>query len=155
MRTAVLLGGTATAAAVALMGAVALAATGEQLSRLNFEETQLSVQQAQNVSELARLLSVVELLRRDPPPALLVSPRDAKDAVRAAILVKAMTPELQIRARTYASAAGEMVRQRRLAAIENEAVFARESEAADAAPEPAAPILRGPAAAALPEGPIS
>jgi septal ring factor EnvC (AmiA/AmiB activator) len=157
MRTAVLLGGTATTAAMALMGAVALAATGEQLARLNLEETQLSVQQAQNMSQLARILSVVELLRRDPPPALLVSPQDAKDAVRAAILVKAMTPELQMRARTYASAAGEMVRQRRLAAIENEAVFARESEAADAAPEPAAPpILRGPQGLPpLAEGPIS
>ena len=156
MRSAVLLGGTTAMAAMALTGAVALAATGEQLARLNLEETQLSVQQAQNVSQLARLLSVIELLRRDPPPALLVSPRDAKDAVRAAILVKAMTPELQSRARAYASAAGEMVRQRRLAAIENETVFARESEAADAAPEPAAPILRGPQGPPpLAQGPIS
>ena len=40
---------------------------------------------------------------RNPPPALLVSPGDARDAVRAAILVKAMTPQLQDRARTYAS----------------------------------------------------
>lgn len=156
MRTAVLLGGTTAMAAMALTGAVALAATGQQLARLNLEETQLSVQQAQNVSQLARLLSVIELLRRDPPPALLVSPRDAKDAVRAAILVKAMTPELQMRARTYATAAGEMVRQRRLAAIENETVFARESQAADAAPEPTtAPILRGPQGLpAAAEGPV-
>jgi septal ring factor EnvC (AmiA/AmiB activator) len=148
MRTAVLLGGTAAAAA---LGCVAVAATGERLARLNLEETQLSVSQAQNMNQLSRLLSVIELLRRDPPPALLVSPQDARDAVRAAILVKAMTPQLQERARTYASVAGEMMRQRRLAAIESETLFARESLAADAAPEPTDLALRGPAPAPLPD----
>ena len=129
------------------LGAIAFAQT-ERLARLNLQETELSAEQAQNMSELARLLSVLEQLRRDPPPALLVSPQDAKDAVRAAILVKAMTPELQARAKGHAAAAGEMARQRRLAAIQSEALFARESRAADAAPEPSDPqfALRGPAA---------
>jgi septal ring factor EnvC (AmiA/AmiB activator) len=141
-KAGVLLGGAAMAAGA---GAVALAATGERLARLNLEETQLSVAQAQNASQLSRLLSVVERLRRDPPPALLVSPADARDAVRAAILVKAMTPELQARARTFAAAQGEMARQRRLAAIESEALFARDSARADHAPEPAPQLsLRGP-----------
>jgi septal ring factor EnvC (AmiA/AmiB activator) len=54
--------------------AVAVAATGERLARLNVEETELSVEQARNMSQLARLLSVLEELKRDPPPALLVSP---------------------------------------------------------------------------------
>src|SRR3954469_21178771 len=118
-------------------GVVAVAATQERLARLNVEETQLSAEQAHNMGQLARLLSVLEQLRRDPPPALLVSPQDAKDAVRAAILVKAMTPELQGRAQGYASAAGEMMRQRRLAAVQSEALFTTESLAAEAAPEPA------------------
>jgi septal ring factor EnvC (AmiA/AmiB activator) len=130
------------------MGVVALAQTGDKLARLNLQETELSAEQAQNMSELARLLSVLQQIRRDPPPALLVSPQDAKEAVRAAILVKAMTPELQRRAQGYASAAGEMARQRRLAAIQSEALFSRESLAADAAPEPSGPDLglRGPTA---------
>jgi septal ring factor EnvC (AmiA/AmiB activator) len=100
------------------------------------------------MSQLAKLLSVLEELKRDPPPALLVSPRDAKDAVRAAILVKAMTPELEARARAYAGSASEMARQRRLAAVESEALFTHESQAADAAPLAAAPEpqLRGPEA---------
>jgi septal ring factor EnvC (AmiA/AmiB activator) len=142
MRTAVLFSG---AMAATALGAVALAATGERLARLNLEETELSAGQARNMNQLARLLSVLEQLRRDPPPALLVSPRDAKDAVRAAILVRAMTPELQRRAQAYAREAGEMMRQRRLAAVESEALFTTESERADAAPEPAAasPLLRG------------
>jgi septal ring factor EnvC (AmiA/AmiB activator) len=122
-------------------GAVAIAATGGRLARLNVEETELSAEQAHNMSQLARLLSVLEVLKRDPPPALLVSPRDAKDAVRAAILVKAMTPGLQARASGYAHEAGEMMRQRRLAAVESEALFTNESERAEASPPP---VLRGP-----------
>jgi septal ring factor EnvC (AmiA/AmiB activator) len=118
------------------VGAVALAATGERLARLNLEETQLSAEQAHNMNQLSRLLSVLALFGRDPPPALLVSPRDAKDAVRAAILVKAMTPELQSRARAYAREANEMMRQRRLAAVESEALFTNDSLTADHAPEP-------------------
>lgn len=136
------------AALIALTGGAVAVAQSERLARLNLEETELSAQQAENVSELSRLLSVLEQIRRDPPPALLVSPQDAKDAVRAAILVKAMTPELQRRAQGYAAAAGEMARQRRLAAIQSETLFARESQAADHAPEPENPglALRGPAA---------
>lgn len=133
------------ALAVLLAGGLALAQSGERLARLNVEETTLSAEQAHNMSQLSKLLSVLEELKRDPPPALLVSPRDAKDAVRAAILVKAMTPELEARARAYASSASEMARQRRLAAVESEALFTRDSLAADAAPLPAspAPRLRG------------
>jgi septal ring factor EnvC (AmiA/AmiB activator) len=95
---------------------------------------------------------VLEELRRDPPPALLVSSKDAKDAVRAAILVKAITPELQARAMGYAQEAGEMMRQRRLAAVESEALFTNESELAEASPPPA---LRGPASPALSDTAIS
>jgi len=134
---------TALALGAVLLAWGAIAATGERLARLNVEETELSAEQTRNMGQLARLLSVLEQLKRDPPPALLVSPRDAKDAVRAAILVKAMTPGLQARASGYAHEAGEMMRQRRLAAVESEALFTNESERAEANPPP---MLRGPAA---------
>jgi len=140
-----------TFAALAL-GAAAFAATGERLARLNLEETALSSEQARNMSQLARLLSVLEQLRRDPPPALLVSPKDAKDAVRAAILVKAMTPQLQDRALAYARTANEMMRLRRLAAVESEALFTHDSARADANPLPA---LRGPTEPGLPYAAIT
>lgn len=152
MKTALIL--PASLAALAL-AAAAVAATGERLARLNVEETELSVEQARNMGQLARLLSVLEILKQDPPPALLVSPRDAKNAVRAAILVKAMTPELQGRASGYAHEAGEMMRQRRLAAVESEALFTNESARADATPPP---VLRGPLtsrAPGLPEAAIT
>jgi len=130
---------------VLTLAAVALAASGERLARLNVQETELSAEQARNVSQLARLLSVLAELKRDPPPALLVSPKDAKAAVRAAILVKAMTPDLQARALGYAREASEMMRQRRLAAVESEALFTTESARAEAVPPPPGPqpALRG------------
>lgn len=118
------------------LGVAAVAATTDRLERLNVTETQLSVDQGANMHRLARLLSVLEQLRRDPPPALLVSPDDARDAVRAAILVKALTPELQARARNYAEGATEVMRQRRLAAAQSEALFERDSLAAESAPTP-------------------
>jgi len=150
MKTALILPATL---GVLTLGAVAIAASGERLARLNVEETELSAEQARNINQLARLLTVLEELKRDPPPALLVSPKDAKDAVRAAILVKAMTPGLQLRASGYAHEAGEMMRQRRLAAVESEALFTNESERAETAPTPA---LRGPASpSGLPEAALS
>lgn len=151
MRGRILIPAGLTAAA---LSAAAVAATSDQLARLNLAETEISAEQAATRHQLARLLSVLEQLERDPPPALLVSPEDAKDAVRAAILVKAITPELQARAQSYAQDAGEVMRQRRLAAVQSEALFERESLAAEALPEPesnAGLALRGPATS-LPPG---
>ena len=143
-------------AAALLMGVTSMAASQARLARLNLEETHLSAEQAHNMSQLSRLLSVLQQLRRDPPPALLVSPRDAKDAVRAAILVKAMTPELQERAIAYSHRANEMMRLRRLAAVESEALFTNDSRRADAAPTPPnAPGLHGPAAPGVPDTAIT
>lgn len=129
---------TLAALAAVVVGAVAWAADGERLARLNLAETELSVDQGANTHRLSRLLSVLEQLTRDPPPALLVSPDDARDAVRAAILVRALTPQLQGRAQSYAEGATEVMRQRRLAAAQSEALFERDSLAADAAPMPSA-----------------
>jgi murein hydrolase activator len=123
-------------AGAVLIGAVAVAATTEKLARLNVAETELAVDQGVNMHRLSRLLSVLEQLGRDPPPALLVSPEDARDAVRAAILVRAMTPDLQARAQGFAESATEVMRQRRLAAAQSEALFERDSLAAEAQPEP-------------------
>lgn len=125
-----------TLVATALASVAALAATTDRLARLNVAETELSVDQGVNMHRLSRLLSVLEQLKRDPPPALLVSPDDARDAVRAAILVKALTPDLQARAQGYAEGATEVMRQRRLAAAQSEALFERDSLAADALPTP-------------------
>jgi len=137
MRRILLLGGAVALVLVPVLGAMAVAAaTPERLARINATEAALSIDQNANTHRLARLLSVLQQLKRDPPPALLVSPEDAKDAVRATILVKAMTPELRGRAQAYASGANEVLRQRRLAAVQSEALFEADSLAADAIAPP-------------------
>ena len=87
MRRGVLLTSTCAAAATLAAGAIAYAATESQarLERLNVRETVLSAEQGRNLNRMARLLTALAQFRRDPPPALLVSPGDATDAVRAAL----------------------------------------------------------------------
>lgn len=133
-------------------GAAAYAAIDNQmrLERLNVRETTLNAEQGRNLNRMARLLTALAQFRRDPPPALLVSPQDATEAVRAAILVKAITPDLQQRAKVYAAQATEIARQRRLAAVASEALFTTDSELAEqrerleATPPGAAPADIGP-----------
>lgn len=129
-----------------LLGVAAIAAVSERtrLEALNLRETVLTAEQGRNRNRLARLLTVLLQQRRDPPPALLVRPNDAVDAVRAAILIKAITPELQRRASLYAAEAREIARQRRLAAVASETLFTADSRLADSRiMEP--PGLNGPA----------
>lgn len=130
---ALALGAAALAAAQAAVQADG-AATRARLQRLYMAETVLTAEQGRNLNHLARLLTLLLQFRRDPPPALLVSPNDAKAAVRGAILVKAMTPVLQDRALAYAAQGREIARQRRLAAVASEALFTAESERADLRP---------------------
>lgn len=126
------------ACAALALGAVALAAEERaRLQSLNVRETALTAEQGENRNRLARLLTALQQFRRDPPPALLVSPDDAKDAVRAAILVKAMAPALEAKARAYAREAGEIARQRRLAAVASETLFKIDSERAEQRVDPA------------------
>ena len=119
-------------AATVGLGALALAQTQTApLAALNQQEVAVNALQGRNRSQLARLLTVLVRFRRDPPPPLLVRPNDAVDAARAAILVKAITPELQRRARVYTAQAQEVARQRRLVAVASEAGFTAASRAAD------------------------
>jgi septal ring factor EnvC (AmiA/AmiB activator) len=102
-----------------------------RLEDLHQRESALVGELGRDRGQLARLLSALQLFRRDPPPALLVSPGDARDAVRAAILIRAMTPELQARADGYARQARAVSALRREAAAASEELFTAESLVAD------------------------
>jgi septal ring factor EnvC (AmiA/AmiB activator) len=102
-----------------------------RLEALHQREAALVGELGRDRGQLARLLSALQLFRRDPPPALLVSPNDARDAVRAAILIRAMTPELQARADDYARQARSVSALRREAAAASEELFTAESLVAD------------------------
>lgn len=102
-----------------------------RLEALNAREKAILADLGRNRQRLSLLLSALQLFRRDPPPALLVSPADARDAVRAAILVRAMTPELQHRADAYGRQAVAVGTLRREAAAASAELFTAESAVAD------------------------
>ncbi|MFZ5669439.1 MAG: murein hydrolase activator EnvC family protein [Pseudomonadota bacterium] len=108
-----------------------LANARARLQMLNVRETALVAELGRDRNRLARLLGALQLFRREPPPALLVRPDDARDAVRAAILIRAMTPALEKRARAYGAEAREIAALRRQAAAANAALLAAESLVAD------------------------
>lgn len=122
-------------AAAALSGAAAHAQSLEDrrraLAALTQREDALAAQMNADRHTLARLLGALELFSRDPPPPLLVSPGDAKDAVRAMILARAIAPELEARARVLTAESAALTRLRRQAAQQSGDLFASESALED------------------------
>ncbi len=117
--------------AVAASGEKGLAGKRAQLAALNAQDAALQAQMGANQTALARLLGALELYRRDPPPALLVSPHSAQDAVRAAILIRAAQPELARRAAAFRAQAERLQRVRRAMDTVSEDLFTSESALAD------------------------
>ena len=103
----------------------------QELRRLNLAEAELRAHMARNQETLTRLLGALETYQRHPPPPLLVDARSARDAVTAAILMKAITPELEARSRVFAAQSDTLKRIRRRAAETSGALFQAESDVAD------------------------
>ncbi len=61
---------------------------------------------------LAEVLAALVRMGRDPPPALIMRPGDALDAVRSAILLGAILPEMRVEAETLAADLSELARVR-------------------------------------------
>ncbi|MGA0603376.1 murein hydrolase activator EnvC family protein [Caulobacter sp. KR2-114] len=101
------------------------------LAVLNAQEADLAQRIGHNRAELARLLGALQLYGRQPPPAMLIDPGQVKDSVRAAILIRAITPALEARARTLSAEAAGLAVVRRRAAAANGDLFAAESAQED------------------------
>jgi septal ring factor EnvC (AmiA/AmiB activator) len=121
----------ATLFAAAPAHAESLADRRRALQSLTDQEDALEARLGADRNALSRLLGALALFSRDPPPPLLVSPSDARDAVRAMILAKAITPELEARARLLSAEAAALSRVRRQAAQQSGDLFAAESEIED------------------------
>jgi septal ring factor EnvC (AmiA/AmiB activator) len=102
-----------------------------RLAALNVRESELRARLNGERDRLARLLSALELFRRDPPPALLVDPHDVRDAVRAAILIRAITPQIEARVQALKLEALAISQARRAVATASEALFTAESDQAN------------------------
>ena len=117
--------------AVAATGEAGLAGKRQRLQALNAQEAGLKAAMGRNQASLSRLLGALELFRRDPPPALLVTPDSARDAVRAQILIRAVEPELAARAAAFRAQAEALQRVRRSITTVSEDLFTSESVLAD------------------------
>jgi murein hydrolase activator len=112
-------------------GDAALARQRERLTQLNRDEAELTADTAREQAASGRLLSALQMLSRRPPPPLLI-PRDkAIDTVRAAILLRAMTPDLQRRARVLSERQTRLAAVRRQALLSSEGLLTAESDQGD------------------------
>lgn len=102
-----------------------------KLIELNAREAAVKTRIDANRAELAKLLGALQMYSRRPPPPLLVNPRSARDAVRAAILIRAVTPELEARGKAFSAQADSIRRLRRSVASASATLFQTESEIAD------------------------
>ena len=98
-----------------------------RLQELGERETRLVVALSREGAAQGRLLSALQMMSRRPPPPLLVPAEKARDTVRANIMIRAMTPELQKRTNELVERQEEINRIRRLAALSSEKLFTVES----------------------------
>ena len=120
--------------ALAAVEAAGERGTGDKRARLQSltrDEDALAAKLGRSRSATARLLGVLALYRRDPPPALLVNPMSAQDAVRAQILARALAPELEDKSRALAQQLDDLRRLRRQVDMVSEDLFTSESAVAE------------------------
>lgn len=106
---------------------VLIRAQRARLNELGGREAAITAQLASARGRQARLLSALQMMSRRPPPPLLAPADKAVDTVRASILMRAIAPELQARAKGLADQQAELQGVRRLAALNSERLFTTES----------------------------
>jgi septal ring factor EnvC (AmiA/AmiB activator) len=102
-----------------------------RLSALNAAEAELKARVGANQQSLSRLLAALQSYQRNPPPALLVDPRSARQAVDAAILMRAVAPELERRAKSFAAEGKRLNALRRQILIADGEFLGAEHDVAD------------------------
>lgn len=102
-----------------------------KLETINLREADITRQLSEARGREARLLSALQIYTRNPPPALLMSPRKANDAVMAAIIMQAITPELKKRTDVLIQQNADLINLRRQAALQNEALLVSDSDISD------------------------
>jgi septal ring factor EnvC (AmiA/AmiB activator) len=110
---------------------VQLVSQRARLAELGRREGLIVAELAGERGRHGRLLTALQMMSRRPPPPLLVPAERAIDTARAAILMKAISPELQRRAQLLAARQAEVASIRRLAVLSSERLFTLESEQGD------------------------
>ncbi len=81
-----------------------------RLKILFADQTALRVSLAEQRDSLSEVLAALQRIGRNPPPALVIRPNEALNAVRSAILLSTLVPEIRIEAQSLAAQLDELVR---------------------------------------------
>ncbi|MFC7053381.1 murein hydrolase activator EnvC family protein [Hansschlegelia quercus] len=101
-----------------------IAARELRIGEMTESERQLKASLASRRGVLADVLAALQRMGRQPPPALFVRPNDALEAVRSAILLGAVVPDMRAEAESLASDLREMARLKELQTEERDALAA-------------------------------
>jgi septal ring factor EnvC (AmiA/AmiB activator) len=97
-----------------------IGAAEARLKPLDAEEARLRKSLDGRREVIAEVLAAMQRIGLHPPPALLVSPEDALHAVRSAMLLGSVVPQLRARMQALAHDLGELVRLRKAIAAERD-----------------------------------
>ncbi|HET7850097.1 MAG TPA: peptidoglycan DD-metalloendopeptidase family protein [Pseudolabrys sp.] len=97
-----------------------IAATQARLKPLDDNERAINKSLDARRAVTAQVLAALQRMGRRPPPALLVSPEDALQSVRSAMLLGAVVPELRHEAEALMNDLAELVRVRKQIAAERD-----------------------------------
>jgi septal ring factor EnvC (AmiA/AmiB activator) len=95
-------------------------ATQARLTPLDDRERDLQSSLDQRRTVIVEVLAALQRIGRQPPPALMVRPEDALQAVRTAIMLGALVPEMRAQADALAGDLTELLRVRKAVVSERE-----------------------------------
>ncbi len=94
-------------------------ATQTRLQPLDERERVFQTSLDERREVIVEILAALQRMGRQPPPALVVRPEDALQAVRTAIMLGAVVPEMRVEADALAADLAELLRVRKDIAAEN------------------------------------
>ena len=97
-----------------------MSAADARLKTLEDNERTVRASLSGRRATIAEVLAALQRIGRRPPPALMVTPQDALTAVRTAILLGAVLPEMRVEAEALAADLAELLKVRREIGTERE-----------------------------------
>lgn len=97
-----------------------IAAAEDRLTTLQSNEATVRRSLASRKAVIAEVLAALQRIGRRPPPALMVSPEDALQSVRTAILLGAVLPDMKVEVDTLVADLAELVKVRSEIAAERD-----------------------------------
>jgi septal ring factor EnvC (AmiA/AmiB activator) len=99
-----------------------IAAIEAKLKPLDADEARVRASLDSRRATIAEVLAIMQRMGLHPPPALMVSPEDALQSVRSAMLLGSVLPQMRERMEALARDLGELVRLRKEIATERDSL---------------------------------